>query len=169
MSDDVVTLDVREDIRGGRDPFSRIMQAVAQLRRDQKLRIVAPFEPRPLMSLLGQRGFTCQSTPRDNGDWEVLFQSGGQAPAPPRAEAAQSSSCACAGPAVVEVDARGLEPPQPMIRILETLAALPEGAELRARTDRRPLHLFPHLEERGFVGQSEEQTDGSYLTRIRRK
>lgn len=44
--------------------------------------------------------------------------------------------------APVMVDARGLEPLQPLVIILEALERLPEGAELRARTDRRPLHLY---------------------------
>jgi uncharacterized protein (DUF2249 family) len=55
-----------------------------------------------------------------------------------------------------------------MVKILETTAALPAGVELRARTDRRPMHLYPHLEERGFTAQTEEQSDGSFLTHIRR-
>ncbi len=69
---------------------------------------------------------------------------------------------------VVEVDARGLEPPQPLVKILESLAALPAGAELRAFTDRRPVHLYAQLEERGFAAVTEEQPDGTFLTHIRR-
>lgn len=68
----------------------------------------------------------------------------------------------------VEVDARGLEPPQPMVRILEALVGLPTGAVLRARTDRRPMHLYPLLAERGFQAETQEQSDGSFLTLIRR-
>lgn len=70
---------------------------------------------------------------------------------------------------VVEVDARGLEPPQPMVKILEALAALPAGAELRAFTDRRPMHLYAQLEERGFAAVTGEQPDGTFLTHIRRR
>jgi uncharacterized protein (DUF2249 family) len=70
--------------------------------------------------------------------------------------------------APLTVDARGLEPPQPLVVILEALMRLPEGAELQARTDRRPMHLYGHLEERGFTGTTEEQPDGSFLTTIRR-
>lgn len=69
---------------------------------------------------------------------------------------------------IVEVDARGLEPPQPLIKIMEALAELPAGAELQARTDRRPIHLHTHLEERGFRVSSEEQADGSFVTHARR-
>ena len=75
----------------------------------------------------------------------------------------------CSGPPVLEVDARGLEPPQPLVTILEALATLPEGARLRALTDRRPMHLYAQLEERGFVGESEEQKDGSFVTNVRRR
>jgi uncharacterized protein (DUF2249 family) len=64
------------------------------------------------------------------------------------------------------VDARGLEPPMPMVKILEALSALCPGVQLRAHTDRRPLHLYAQLESRGFVGQTVEQPDGSFITYI---
>lgn len=67
----------------------------------------------------------------------------------------------------IQVDARGLEPPQPMMRILEALAALPPGAALQARTDRQPMHLLAHLEARGLCARTEVQADGSFLTHIR--
>ena len=70
--------------------------------------------------------------------------------------------------APVTLDARGLEPPQPLVVILEALAGLREGAVLRARTDRRPLHLYALLEQRGFTGETQEQNDGSFITTIRR-
>ena len=54
------------------------------------------------------------------------------------------------------------------MKILEALAALPEGARLRARTDRRPMPLYAQLEKRGFLGESEEQPDGSFITHVRR-
>lgn len=67
----------------------------------------------------------------------------------------------------VEIDARGLEPPEPMVRILEALSTLPAGGTLLARTDRRPMHLYPLLAERGFMTETQEQSDGSFLTLIR--
>ena len=70
---------------------------------------------------------------------------------------------------IMIVDARGFEPPQPMVKILETLAVLPPGAGLRAHTDRRPVHLHALLEERGYQGESEEQADGSFITHISRR
>ena len=70
---------------------------------------------------------------------------------------------------VVDVDARGLEPPQPMVRILEALGSLPADAVLRARTDRRPLHLYPLLEDRGFTAETQAEADGSFVTQIHRR
>jgi uncharacterized protein (DUF2249 family) len=66
------------------------------------------------------------------------------------------------------VDVRGLEPPRPLEIILETLARLPAGVPLKARTDRRPMHLYPLLEARGFTSHTEEQNDGSFITTLRR-
>ena len=71
-------------------------------------------------------------------------------------------------PSPLTVDARGLEPPQPLVIILEALARLPDGAELLAQTDRRPMHLYDQLKARGFTGETEEQDDGSFVTTIRR-
>jgi len=175
MSTRIVTLDVRADIRSGREPFGKIMQAVASLKDDDQLRLIAPFEPAPLYGVLGQRGFVHETKPTPEGDFEVLFTRGPGGVAKPQVAAAApqaapgSPNRACTGTPVLDVDARGLEPPQPLVKILEALATLPEAAQLRARTDRRPMHLYAQLEERGFVGETEEQPDGSFVTHVRRR
>lgn len=69
---------------------------------------------------------------------------------------------------IVTLDTLGLEPPQPLVLILETLECLAEGAELRARTRCRPLHLYPLLDQRGFTAETEEASDGTFVTTIRR-
>ncbi len=68
-----------------------------------------------------------------------------------------------------ELDLRGLEPPQPMIAILEIAEELAPGATLLARTDRNPLHLLPELDRRGLEHQSSELPDGSWRTEISRR
>lgn len=170
MSAHTTTLDVREDIRAGREPFSKIMAAVAGLAAQESLLIIAPFEPAPLFHVLARQGFVHESKQTPAGDWQVLFTRNveGAATAPVLqimtsdrgSDAAQSSE-------IVELDARGLEPPQPLVTILEAIAVLPPGAMLRARTDRRPMHLYAQLESRGFAGDSTEQADGSFITHIR--
>jgi len=171
MNKNIVTLDVRADIRAGRQPCSAIMEAVAGLKDGESLRLLAPFEPQPLYQVLGQQGLAHSSRSIGDGDWEVLFfrdaeQARAQMhTAPPSDE----HGCSCHAPEEIEVDVRGLEPPQPMTRVLEALEGLPAATRLRARTDRRPMHLYPLLEARGFVGESEEQADGSVVTIIRRR
>lgn len=172
MSSEIVTLDVRDDINRGQEPFSKIMGTVARLRPEENLRLLAPFEPIPLFSVLAKKGYTHTSKQLESGDWEVLFThgSGPKNESKHDAPAAAGSSAGEAKPSsYIEVDARGLEPPQPMVKILEALTNLPAKTGIRARTDRRPMHLYAHLEERGFVGETTEQTDGSFLTHIRRR
>ena len=175
MNPRTVTLDVREDIRNGREPFAKIMQTVADLKDNEQLLLLAPFEPAPLFAVLAQRGYSHQSKPTPAGDFEVLFTPGSADSAQSEAAAARplpppgSKPRSCTGTPVIEVDARGLEPPQPLVKILEALATLPEGARLRAHTDRRPMHLYAQLEERGFAGETAEQQDGSFVTHVRRR
>ena len=76
MNPRTVTLDVREDIRNGREPFAKIMQTVAALKVNEQLRLLAPFEPVPLFAVLAQRGYSHQSKPTPAGDFEVLFTPG---------------------------------------------------------------------------------------------
>ncbi len=172
MSKPTVTLDVRDDIRTGREPFAKIAATVARLAPTQNLRLIAPFEPVPLYYVLAKQGFSHESQQNAGGDWEVLFSHNGQKPdVVDVSPSAAACGCGCsetkASP-ILELDARGLEPPQPMVNILEALSGLSADAQLRAHTDRRPVHLYPMLEERGFTAQTEEQTDGSFITNIRR-
>lgn len=171
MSHSIITLDVREDIRSGREPFAKIMSAVAGLKSGEDLRLIAPFEPVPLFHVLGKQGFSHTTEKAAAGDWEILFTRNIPAGESGAKTTSSQCGCGCSGKSegsVVELDARGLEPPQPLIAILEALASLPEEGELRARTDRRPIHLYAQLEERGFIGQTEETENGSFITHIRR-
>ncbi len=76
MADKIVTVDVRDDIRNGGEPFSRIMSAVAGLAEGQDLLLIAPFEPLPLFGVLPKKGFQHTSREVTTGHWEVLFSRG---------------------------------------------------------------------------------------------
>jgi uncharacterized protein (DUF2249 family) len=167
-----VTVDVREDIRSGREPFLRVMKAVSELQSDEQLLLIAPFQPIPLFHVMERRGFAHRGGVVASGDWEILFTRQTNA-RPENAIAAITPEPSLVGTAsppaqIMEVDARGLEPPQPLVKILEAVSTLPANAALRALTDRRPLHLYPQLEERGFTAVTEEQTDGSFSTYVSR-
>ncbi len=169
MSANTRTLDVREDIRAGREPFSKILAAIAGLAAQENLFIIAPFEPAPLFHVLAKQGFAHESKKTSAGDWQVLFTRNAEeaitAPAP-QVMTSELGSAAVQSAEIVDLDARGLELPQPLVTILEAISNLPPGVMLRARTDRRPMHLYAQLESRGFAGESTEQADGSFITHI---
>ncbi len=66
--------------------------------------------------------------------------------------------------ATIEIDNRGLAPPEPMVRILAGLKELSAGDELVALMDREPRMLFPELERRGFAWEFAPEGDGGVLT-----
>lgn len=58
------------------------------------------------------------------------------------------------------LDVRGLEPPQPMVRVLERIGTLGPDEELTVMLDRRPVFLYPQLEDRGFAHHTEDVAPG---------
>jgi TusA-related sulfurtransferase len=67
----------------------------------------------------------------------------------------------------VVVDARGLEPPQPMEKVMQALASLRPGQSIRLLLHREPFPLYPLLAERGYRHDTQMQADGSYVILIR--
>lgn len=67
-------LDVRPDLEQGREPFSRIMDAVSLLLAGESLELVAPFEPIPLYRVMEAKGFEYEATRAQDGSWHVLFR-----------------------------------------------------------------------------------------------
>ena len=69
-----LSVDVREDLRAGREPFGKIMQAAGRLAPGQALILYATFEPVPLLRVMESKGFGHQSREIGGGDWEVRFE-----------------------------------------------------------------------------------------------
>lgn len=167
-------LDVREELRNGGEPLPRILQTVKQLLPGQSLRLRATFEPIPLYSVLSRKGFAHHAQRRGEGDWEILFIPGdasrAEAPAAsaaPHAEGKKDDAAAWPEPRA-SLDNRGLSPPEPMIRILDTLEHLAAGEVLEAFNEREPMFLYPELEQRGAVIRVEKQGNGTVHLLIRR-
>lgn len=160
-----VTVDVRDDIRRGQEPFVRIMAAVRALAPDEVLLLRAPFEPIPLYDVLGQRGFAHATECRAADDWLVSFY---RVPAPAVGATAHDAAAPADADEGETLDVRGLEPPEPMVRVLERLDTLAPGETLVVRHDRRPLFLYPQLEARGFVHETTEPAPGLVEIRIHR-
>ncbi len=70
------SVDVRDDIARGQEPFDRVMGAVAALDDGEELVIVNVFEPVPLYGVLGQQGFSHETARTPDGDWRVTFRRG---------------------------------------------------------------------------------------------
>lgn len=167
-----LTLDVRPELRGGGEPLPLILQAVAQLRPDQPLRLLTTFEPIPLYSVLGRKGFAHVASRHTEGDWEILFTPGKPSTEAHKYRSASThvtSASTTAWPLPkTSLDNRGLLPPEPMIRILETLEHLKPGEVLEAINEREPMFLYPELEKRGAAIQTETRPDGAVRLLIRR-
>jgi len=64
--------------------------------------------------------------------------------------------------ATSEIDVTGMEPPEPMLAILEALEALPERGALLVRLDREPHPLFRVLDQNDYRRHGGWQEDHSY-------
>ncbi len=68
------TLDVREIIAKGEEPFDAIRTKVDALGPDESLEVIAPFMPAPLIEMLKSEGFAAQMEHLPDGAWSVRFQ-----------------------------------------------------------------------------------------------
>ena len=73
------------------------------------------------------------------------------------------------GPELVEIDNMGLEPPEPMVRILSVAQQLSPGQRLVATNFRRPMLLYPKLEELGLTHETEPLDDGHFRITVRKE
>lgn len=169
----IVEVDVREDLRSGREPFSRIMAAVGALRPGEMLLLRAIFEPVPLFAALGRRGFVHAARQEGPEDWAVWFWRPDKAPAntaAPHREAPVADTVRPDGTdgddSTVWLDVRGLEPPEPLMRTLAALETLPDGGRLVQVNARVPQLLLPMLAERGFACEVDDSRADQVLVRI---
>lgn len=159
-ADRIVDCDVREDLRAGKEPFRRILDAARALPAGSALRVRAIFEPAPLYAVLARHGLAYATERLADDDWRVWFYRDASAAAP----AVAPITTAAHDDNVIVLDVRGLEPPEPMERTLEALAEMPRGKTLVQINVRVPQYLLPRLVERGFVYDIREQ--GPDLVRL---
>lgn len=68
--------------------------------------------------------------------------------------------------AEILVDARWLEPPEPMEKVMQALALLRPGQTIRLLLHREPFPLYAILAEKGYRHSTQMQADGSYVILI---
>lgn len=188
----ILDLDVREDLRSGREPFERIMHARQALAEDGILRLRAIFEPKPLYGVLGKQGFDHWTERLADDDWRIWFYpsdrgasetaapaaagteaipSDGAASGPRRSKGPSLPNCGTPRPEPGDMhilDVREMEPPEPMVHTLAALETLAPGHTLVHINARVPQFLLPELENRGFQYTIREEQPGVVRVFIRR-
>lgn len=69
-------VDVRDDLREGREPFGDIMKALREKPDGHAFVVLATFLPQPLIALLGDQGFSSEAVELPGGEWRVTFRKG---------------------------------------------------------------------------------------------
>jgi uncharacterized protein (DUF2249 family) len=165
--DKIIVLDVRPILDQGKDPFLDIMSKVKELKNDEVLLIINSFEPVPLYSVLGNKGFN-HWTEKENDIFKVyFFREEGKFNIQKETNDKPFSELNFEN--VIELDVRELPPPEPMMKILESLNRIDEKTVLLVHHHREPMMLFPKLEERGFTAITNKINENYFKVLIFRK
>lgn len=175
----IVELDVRPYLRKKMEPFQIIMDTVKTLEKDNIFVLHATFKPTPLFGVLKMKGLVGKAEQVDKDHWINTFvnkknkhwleESGADTEVESDAELTakqDTESSTTAEPKTFELDNRGLEPPQPMIRTLSTLDKANKGDTVIIHNDRVPVFLIEELNNLGYPFSVEEQEDGSAKVKI---
>ncbi len=168
-----IRLDVRDDIKNGADPFKKIMEAAGSLKDGEALDLINSFEPFPLYSVLKNKGFEHATNKTPEG-FEIIFFRNKESSKPVKiSEEAGENQFAdedlknlAHKRNTVKLDVRGLEPPQPLLKIFSTLEELNDDTALHIIHERKPIHLYPRLKDAGYKFLTEETGDELYTIKI---
>ncbi len=67
------------------------------------------------------------------------------------------------------LDVRGLEPPEPMVKIMDALEVLPPGEALCVAIHREPFPLYAMLAEQGYTHSTIWHQDGYFELTIQQR
>ena len=141
-------LDVRPILREGGEPFPAIMDAVQSLEPGEGLRLLATFQPVPLLSVMARRGYSAEIKELDGGDWEVLFSPAIEASAKIFHSLGAEEAAAWPDP-LWQIDLTDHEPPAPMEKVLSLIDLMEPGEVLFAVFSEESRFLAAELEKRG--------------------
>lgn len=161
-------LDVRPILAQKQDPIKIILQSIDTLIDGDTLKLIAPFEPIPLIHMLNGRGYA-HEVAQEEGSIVTYFWKDPNAalsqkiPASTPAEPLETDFEALLAKytgRLRTIDVRNLEMPQPMIMILENLQEMQEDEVLFVYHKKLPVYLLPHLQERGYEHCTQPTQDG---------
>lgn len=169
MNASLVTLDLRDEIARSPEPWeplSKVVWTASQLQPIQSLLLITSFEPVLLIRVLASMGFFHASELTADGAWNVSFARTAEMVGV--GQGVMTASSARPGlPRAMDVDARGLKPTPPLVKIIGALLQLPGPLELRVLSDERPEEVRCCAELKGLSITSAALADGSHLTRIK--
>ncbi len=173
-----VELDVRPYLRKKVEPFKIIMDTVKALNKDDIFVLHATFKPTPLFGLMKTKGYIHKVEKMESDHWVITFLHKSNKHKLETLEEFQDvlesqhvQECPAGSPPsqIHELDNRGLEPPQPMIRTLKKLEDALPGDKVIIHNDRVPVFLIEELNTLGYEYNVEEQPDGSARIHIHKK
>lgn len=152
-----VDLDVRPLHERGEEPFGAIMEAARKVGPGEILRLRNSFEPVPLYDLLHMRGFKHLTRQLASDDWEILFfNTSAKAAKRPVAQPTEPPTSSWTGDETITIDVSELVPPEPMMRILSALEEMTPGKTLLVHHVRRPMFLYPQLDDLGYTHETRD-------------
>jgi len=162
-------IDVRPPLAAGRDPFTTVMAALADVPLDGGLVIDAPFDPVPLRRVLERRGFSTFGRRLAKHHWRICCRPD------PGPEAAGHPPTSSSGPTVwrsadgVHIDVRGLLPPAPLTAVLRLLDSGEHQGTVIVHHQREPAYLFPELADRDWDYAHLDGEPGEVRLRLTRR
>lgn len=141
--------DVRPLVARGEEPLPSILHAIRKLPAGGQLILLAPFEPVPLLDLLGQQGHQTDSSQQAEDLWEIKITSGGADDADAR-----------------DVVLHHLPMESATSRILRECETLGRNQHLTVHLSSLPPALLHVLGQHGFESDAETTPRGGWTVRI---
>ncbi len=168
--DKTVELDVRKNLSEGNDPFHVIMDGISKLPDGSTLKLITTFEPKPLISILRQKGYATHVVYEEGTELVFTFFKKESAEnnslktdvnANPSKKEQIEDLLKSYGNKIKTLDVRDLEMPLPMVTILKELEHLAKDVLLYVNHKKVPEFLLPELQERGYKWLIEEIEEGN--------
>lgn len=163
------SMDVREALAGGTDPFKSIIENLNSLPEGYVLEVVNSFEPKPLIAILNKKGYESDVVSNPGEIKTYFLKVGGDEQA--NFQKTETVNYVTAKELefehlkfenhCIEIDVRDLEMPMPMVTILESLENMKESEALYVNHKKVPQMLLPELEDRGFKTWIAEIEEGN--------
>lgn len=147
---DALVLDVRPLLREGVEPLPAIIEAKSRLAPGQSLRLLAPFDPKPLYGIFEADDFSTQTRKIDESLWEICFSPG---------EADTSAT-------LHQIDLRGKHANERLRQSLDAVSCLERGQSLELHTSDRPEDLLKTLSRETTDYDCEPAGTGHWVTTI---